>query len=144
MAVTRPLSPENTESHIRRGICWFHLGEFELALSDFHAVGLLPGDARPYFWTGVIHARRGDHLEAIRAYSEAIDENSRYRLAYHNRALSLMHLGHWQRAIDDCNAMIQLDPDDSDAYRHRALAQQHLGRIEEAQRSFANAVELGG
>ena len=138
------LSPENTEAHIRRGIAWYHLDEFDLALSDFNAVGVLPGDARPWFWTGVIHARRGDHLEAIRAYSEAIDENPRYRLAYSNRALSLMHMGHWQRAIEDCNAMIQLNPNDAQAYHRRGLAQQRLGRTAEARRSFLKADQNSG
>ena len=133
------LAPDNTEAHIRRGIAWYHLDELELALNDFHAVGVLPGDARPSFWMGVIHARRNDHVEAIRAYSEAIDENPRYRLAFSNRARSLARLGHWTRAIDDLNAMIQLNPDDAEAYHRRGIAQQQLGLLDAAERSFDQA-----
>lgn len=137
------LAPENTEARIRRGITWFYLEEYDLAMDDFRGVGLLTGDPRPSFWIGVIHAQRGDHLEAIRAYTEALDENPRYRLALVNRSLSLMHLGHFQRAIDDLNRLIQLNPGDAQAYRRRGLAQQRLGREEEAQRSFAKARSLG-
>ena len=136
------LSPENAEARLRRGIAWFYAGELDLAMRDFQEIGVMPGDGRPWLWTGIIHARRGDHLEAIRAYSEAIDENPRFALCYSNRALSLMHLGHWQRAIDDLNAMILLDPDDAKAHQRRGLAQRQLGRTTEAERSFQKAAEL--
>jgi tetratricopeptide (TPR) repeat protein len=132
-------SPENAEARIRRGIAWYYLDEYDLALNDFRTVGLTPGDPRPTFWAGIIHAQRGDHLEAIREYSEAIDQNPQYRLAYANRALSLMQLGQYGRAIDDLNELIQLDPGDAQAYFRRGLAQQHLGRRDEAQRSFHQA-----
>ncbi len=130
------LSPENAEARIRRGIAWYYLGEADLAAADFHAVGLIPGDPRPMFWLGVVHAARGEHRDAIREYSDAIGENRRYAIAYQNRALSLMHLGQWQRAIDDLNEAIQINPRDQLAYSRRALAQRRLGRHEAARRSL--------
>lgn len=140
---TLRLSPENTEARLRRGIAWYYLDEYDLAASDFRAVGLLPGDPRPDFWLGVIHAQRDDHFEAIRSYSAALQQNRRYRLAYFNRAISYMHLGAWQRAIDDLNEIIQLNPRDAEAYYRRGLIQQQLGRSDEAERSFEKARRLG-
>jgi tetratricopeptide (TPR) repeat protein len=138
-AETLRLAPDNAEARLRRGIAWFHLGEFDLALSDFRRLGRMPGDPRPSFWIGVVHAQRGEHDEAIRGYTEALNENGRYRLALVNRALAYMQLGSWQRAIDDLNELIQLNPADAQAYHRRGLAQQRLGRLDEARRSFAKA-----
>jgi len=135
-------TPENVEARIRRGIAWFYLDEYDLAMNDFQSVGVLPGDPRPMFWIGVIHAQRGEHVEAVRAYSEAIAQSRRYRLAYVNRALSLMHLGHFQRAIDDWNELIQFDPRDAEAYYRRGLAQQRLGRAAEARSSLVKARQI--
>lgn len=136
------LAPENTEARLRRGITWYYLGEFDLAMSDFRRIGLVPGDPRPAFWMGVIHGRRGDHIEAIGAYTESLKQNRRYRLALVNRSLSYMHLQKWQRAIGDLNELIQLDPDDALAYYRRGLAQLQLDRRDEARRSIARAIRF--
>jgi Tfp pilus assembly protein PilF len=51
--------------------------------------------------------------------------------------------GQHQRAIDDLDKAIRLDPQYEDAYYNRGIAYRNLGQQKIADRDFARAKELG-
>ena len=64
--------------------------------------------------------------------------------AYVSRALDYYHLGQPQRAIEETNAAIRLNPENSFAYYVQALAYTALGQDQEAELNVARVQELGG
>ena len=54
-----------------------------------------------------------------------------------------MELGQYERAIQDFNEALRLDPQAPSVYRDRGLAYQSMGKSEEAERDLAKAKELG-
>jgi Flp pilus assembly protein TadD len=64
-------------------------------------------------------------------------------VAYHGRGIAYGFLDQNERAIQDLDEAIRLDPQDADAYYNRGVAYQHLGMTEESERDFEKAKELG-
>jgi Flp pilus assembly protein TadD len=57
--------------------------------------------------------------------------------------LAYGNLGQHERAIEDYDEAIRLDPKDAYAYNNRGLAYRNQGQQELADRDFAKAEELG-
>jgi len=64
-------------------------------------------------------------------------------LAYNNRGFAYFQLEDVQRAIQDYDEAIRLDPRVPQPYANRAWAYTALGRDQEAERDIDKAVELG-
>ena len=69
--------------------------------------------------------------------------STRSTLAYINRGVSYADLGEYERAIEDYDEAIRLDPQSARAYINRGNAYDGLGKSEEAERDYAKAKELG-
>jgi len=63
--------------------------------------------------------------------------------AYYNKGLSYYNLGEYQRAIQDHDEAIRLDPQYAQAYYYRGVAYGLLGDAAQAERDKAKAKELG-
>ena len=61
---------------------------------------------------------------------------------YYGRADMYMQLGHLQRAIQDYDKAIQLDPDLSSTYHDRAGAYYYLGQYQRAIQDYDKAIQL--
>jgi tetratricopeptide (TPR) repeat protein len=59
--------------------------------------------------------------EAIKAFTKAIQLNSRYYFAYHVRAYAYHQIGEFQNALTDFNQAIALNPGLTEAYNNRGL-----------------------
>jgi tetratricopeptide (TPR) repeat protein len=119
------LSP-SPEIHLRRGIAWYHLGEFARARADFRqAVETQQSrDGRAKFWVGATYAREGNFWEAIRYYSEALRENPEYKPAYNNRGLAYLQAGEYRRAANDFEELLRRNHQDHLARQRRDRALQ--------------------
>ena len=129
-----------SEALLRRGIVWFHRGDYGQSLQDFTAAsggGL--SDGRAQFWMGVSYAQQGDDATAIYHFTESLSENPRYVLALKNRGLAYLRVGAYERAADDFIQVIRRDPNNSQAHYLRSQALQRLGRSSEAARSLESA-----
>lgn len=122
------ISPSFTEANIRRGICYYYLGEYEAARRDFErAVAFSESrDGRPQFWMGVTSAKEGDYETAIRHYSRAIRLNPRYKPAYSNRGLAFMQMKQYRRAAGDFDELLRRNRKDSVARQRRDQAKQMM------------------
>ena len=121
------LSPlETAEAVFRRGIVWFHLGEFDMAMADFESVSTR--DSRANLWKGIILSQRGEHEQAVSAYSEALRFTPNYVLAYSNRGLVYMQLGRYEEASEDFESLLRLNQENRVARQRRDMARQMLAR----------------
>ncbi len=109
------ISPGFSEANLRRGICYYYLGDYEAARRDFEQAIMFSQnrDGRAEFWIGVALAKEGDYDGAVRFYSQAIHINPRNKLAYSNRGLALMHLKQFRRASGDFEELLRRDRNDT-------------------------------
>ena len=133
------------EALYRRGISWYYLGESELALRDFESVrspstGL--EDSRAQFWSGVIHLKNGDNLEAIDALSDSLTRNPNYILSYSNRGIAYLKMGDFERALRDFDQIIRREPRNPKGFYLRGVVLEMMNSPERATKSFERALEL--
>ena len=76
-------------------------------------------------------------------YDKAIRLNPQNAKAYNNRGVSYHELIDYNWAIYDYDEAIRLAPEYALAYNNRGLTYQSLGKVEEAERDFQKAKELG-
>lgn len=114
---------------IRRGIIYYHMNDLDSAMADFNEAIVQPGDPRDVrakFWTGVVHARRGEYYDAIRLYSSALRRAPGYKPARNNRGLALMRIGRYRQAAEDFAELVRLDAKDTVSRSRRDQAYQLL------------------
>jgi tetratricopeptide (TPR) repeat protein len=132
------------ESYLRRGICWYYLGDYGMAETDFY-VGLavsLDQDARAHFWHGLALAKQGRMAEALQAYDRALALRPDFYDAHYNRALANLALKEYQKAVTSINYYIALRTEEARGFFVRGLAQAYLGQDREALASYTRAIEL--
>jgi lipoprotein NlpI len=131
--------PLRYNPYLARGIAYYDLGSYERALADFEsglqkkpdAEGLL----KLHFNLGATRENLGDFKGAVADYASALQQplNPEQRgvlLSYQARALC--HLEDLSGALSNLNKVLELDPDDEDAYASRALVYYGLDRLPEA------------
>ncbi|HET6883376.1 MAG TPA: tetratricopeptide repeat protein [Pirellulales bacterium] len=79
--------------------------------------------------------------EAIEYFSEQLRQRPT-AVAYASRARTWNYLGEYDKAIDDCDAALELDADCAMAYDRRAQALTAKGRVDEALADFERAIHL--
>jgi tetratricopeptide (TPR) repeat protein len=136
------IDPEQAELYLRRGIAWFHMGHYGIALEDFQeASGIAYDDPRAELWLGLTLVELGRPIEAINAYAAAIRRDRGFMLAYLNRGLAYLSTGEPRKAEFDFDLAIRTDPADARAWFNRGVAQARQGRFSEAVRSYAEALK---
>ncbi len=136
------LDPQDSEMYLRRGIAWFHLGLYGIALEDFEeAAGIAYDDPRPELWRGLTLMELDRPLEAINAYASSIRRDRTFMLAYLNRGLAYLIAGQPSKAEFDFDQAIRHDPDDVRAWFNRGVALGRQGRFTEAIHSYEQALK---
>jgi len=125
----------------RRGIAWFRLGEYRIALEDFDdASGLSFDDPMPEMWKGFTLMELDRPREAIVAYSAAIQKDRSVMDAYLNRGLAYLVVGEPDKAETDFELAIRRDPADATAWFNRGVAQARQREYANAAMSFQRAL----
>lgn len=137
------IDPQEPELYLRRGIAWFHLGLYGIALEDFEeAAGLSYDDPRPELWRGLTLIELDRPLEAINAYASSIRRDRTFMLAYLNRGLAYLATDEPRKAEFDFNQAIRQKPKDARAWANRGVAQARQGRHREAIESYETALGI--
>ncbi|WP_428307585.1 tetratricopeptide repeat protein [Lacipirellula sp.] len=111
--------PYVADALMYRGICWYYMGEADLARGDFEqasATGSGYQDPRIFLWIGFTHHQQGNHRDAINSYGEAIAKAPNFALAHVNKGRAYMDLKEYKRAIEAFNDAIRSEPDVGDNY----------------------------
>ena len=136
------IDPQDSELYLRRGIAWFHLGLYGIALEDFEdAAGIAYDDPRPELWRGLTLVELDRPLEAINAYASSIRRDRTYMLAYLNRGLAYLQTHQPRKAEFDFDQAIRHDPKDVRAWFNRGVAQSYQGRYADAVGSYSEALK---
>jgi len=71
--------------------------------------------------------KKGNYLEAIKDYTEAISIDPNSAVAYYERGSLFLDMGKYDEALNDLNKAISLKSNYSEAYYDRAVAKKNLG-----------------
>jgi tetratricopeptide (TPR) repeat protein len=84
--------------------------------------------------------------EAIRLYTRCIDEgdlsNKNLIVAHNDRGNAFGKSGEYQKALADFEKVIELKPDDPDAWYNHGLTLKRLGRIDDALENYNETIRL--
>jgi len=92
--------------------------------------------------TGKIYLKRMDYQNAINAFSEAIEENPQFSIAYHNRGICYKLIGELDKAEADLKQAINLNDNISLFYFTYAKLNEKQDRNQLAMNNYSKAIEL--
>ena len=116
------LDPEHAEAYAGRGYIFHAIEkEYSKAISDYSKViELNPGNAETYKFRGDANFSLNRNDEALSDFNKAIELNPKYTDAYISRGNYYQYaLLQYNRAIDDYDEAIKIDPGDAAARRLR-------------------------
>lgn len=68
-----------------------------------------PSDADEYFNLGLEYQESGEYLQAVREYTDVINENPNMAIAYYNRGMSYYSMQKWSEGMEDITTALKLD-----------------------------------
>lgn len=95
-----------------------------------------------YFGRGNVMMMLGEIEGAIKAYSDVIELNPRYSVAYNNRGVVYANNGEYKLAIKDFDTVLKLNSNDFFAYNNRGNVYSDMGKVDKAITDFNAAIEL--
>ncbi len=98
--------------------------------------------AKEYLERGLNLSEQNEFVEAIEAYTQAINLNPDNAIAYYNRGLAFYHLRNHGAALEDFSKTIRLKPDVAAPYKNRGLIFMYLEDYESAIADFEQAGKL--
>ncbi|MFD0633808.1 tetratricopeptide repeat protein [Catenulispora yoronensis] len=138
------VAPDNPHLHCLNGRLQLEAGRFTEARSALNrALTADPDLAEGWALLGMLHYARDEHSQAVDALSRAL-ELVPSSAAYFNRGVMYEEAGRWELAIADFSAALDLDPQDSDTWAHRAECRVRVGQGDGAAGDRRRAGELGG
>lgn len=124
------------------GVLLSTAGYSDEAALFFERAASIREDAQNLFNLGTSRARRGDHAEAVRLLSRAIELEPRYAQVYVNLSHSLLRLGEAGRAEEVLRTVLLFAPEYAKAHRALGFVLAEKRLYEEALASFRRAVEI--
>lgn len=115
------IDPDNADHYYARGSCYYHIEQYDLAISDVN-MAIELGDNRldlDYDLRGSSYFAMGDYDTAISDLTKAI-EIYKNPLYYNDRGLVYHEKGDYNMAIEDFSIAINISPQDPRLYSSRA------------------------
>ena len=138
------LNPEHSRAYCGRGVVYFALGRDDLALADLDKATRARSQVCESLQLSRRHPRppgpkRPGPGRLRRRSSACLPSRAG---AYKDRGGLLVRMRQFDRAIEDLDEAIRLDPKRAAAYQNRGAAWNGLGRYEQAIEDLSKAIEL--
>jgi tetratricopeptide (TPR) repeat protein len=118
-------------------------GDLEAALSEVQqALEYTPESPELYVLEGIILEALGENEAANASYENARRLYEQEAYFYNQRTLLYLMLGDPQRALEDSQTAIQIEPDSAISYLHQGQAYEAMGEIIKAIESYEKADEI--
>jgi tetratricopeptide (TPR) repeat protein len=153
--------PKDYRAWLFRGLYYKFFNTFKedyyaRAMQEFQRAAVLnPKSPLPPYFIGKVYtqasfwtkkawasddARDEATRNAVQAYTQAIQLDSRFLPAYEERASGYLNLKHYPQALRDYDKILALDPDNITAYSDRGLAKLETGQYLSATLDFDDAI----
>ena len=93
---------------------------------------------------GVHLLKQQDYVQAIEAFSNAIEADSTFALAYYNRGVAHRYSGNAAQALADLNKSIAIRQDIPNVFFMRALMENDQGDLNSALSDYQRAISIDG
>ena len=114
-----------------RGMAYFSESLYENALDDFdRAITCDPRNAKAFFYRGTVRDALEDPEAAVADFTQSLSLVPYQFDPMLGRAVSLGRLGRWDEALDDCDAALDLVPENTQALELRHHLLQRRGTME--------------
>ncbi len=131
------LDPKNIYAYCRRGRMYLQMGQSAEAISDLNkAIQLDPKNANAYIDRGYIHGILGQYEDAVTDFTKAIIN------VFYSRGQTYYYSGDWNKVISDYTKVIELDPENVDAYCSRGAAYCFSAHYSQAISDFDKAIKI--
>ena len=125
------LDSQDAQTYLERGLAYFGLDSFQLAIDDFgNAIGLNGELAEAYYNRGLGHLEIKQRDSAKEDFDDAIRLDSDFTEAYLSRGFLHFKLDEHLLAVEDLTKVVSLDPENTEAMRLRALSNFTLGNYQ--------------
>lgn len=136
---------EPKETYERKAIIHLFLeDEVNLRLYVDSLLMLEPTSAVGHDLKGVYLLKQEDYTNAIEAFTNAIESDSTFALAYYNRAVAYRYSGNAEQAIADLNKSISIRQDIPNVYFVRGLMEKDEGNLDSALTDYQRAINIDG
>lgn len=103
-------------TYYNRGLLFSELKQYDKAIKDFKTYITLDNkNANVYYDMGVAYRMQNNMVEALRCFDKAIELNLVFAQAYNNRAYLKLLNKDYTGALQDCDVLISLNPNDTNA-----------------------------
>jgi len=134
---------ERTDVYRARGIHYYTLNRYDLALADLtRAIELDPNAAPTYCYRGLIYGSLKESEKALADYARAIELDPNNDFAYAIRGAEYAKTEQYDQALADYGRAIELQPQAAPIYHWRATVYVEMGEVQLAQADLRRALEL--
>jgi tetratricopeptide (TPR) repeat protein len=142
-SVAIALKPDSMLGYLKRGEAYRQYGELETALKDLRTASRLdPSATRPLELLGDVEQSLGRYDRATTRYEQYIRIDDRSPRVLYKLALSKLHAGNANGAVDTLGAALKIDEGSAQAHYLMGLCLDALKKPEQAKVSLHRAVEL--
>ena len=145
------LRPDLTTPYEKLGVIAMRQKEYSKALVNFQKmIEIEPDNDWAKQKVGVMHLKLRNYEQAIEAFGVIIrerkqDPDSRPKsvaVAYSDRGMAYINMQDYDRAIEDFNQVLKLDPTHAQSFNNRGTAYVYKGNYDLGIRDFNKAIEL--
>jgi len=137
------IDPKSKEVLQLRGNVYSEMNKFGKAKKDLKKVqALYPDDPTVNYNLAAVYSKLGKLKSAIEYFTNAIDNDPDYVLAFQGRAAALSLEKQFAAAINDYNQVLDKNSFFTPAYKGRGIAKSLTGRFDEAVVDFTQAINL--
>ena len=132
-----------SHSHLLKGISHWQKGEIQQALDELgSAVGHADTTVRALTCSGRIFMEGGDHANAVRMLSGALEADPKSLEAHRLLVATYYDIGAMEHVLQHIEKVIELAPDDMRPWRMRGLILKDFERFDEAVPAYFEALKL--